>query len=235
MANYNLTSQQIKDTYEQLVQVSGSALVDGTGSAVSVTVDSASFATTASFAQSALAVDTQWNDILNKPSGLVSGSSQIDLGQATGTALNATNAVNATNATNATTADSATTATTATNATNATNADNIALSEDGTNTNRRVTFTATANGDGTLLTDAGLLYNPSSNTITTTRVVADVTGDVTGDLVGNVTGNVSGTAGSATSASYATNADTLDGFNSDAFPRLQIDNSFYLFKKIIKF
>ena len=34
MANYNLTSQQIKDTYEQLVQVSGSALVDGTGSLV---------------------------------------------------------------------------------------------------------------------------------------------------------------------------------------------------------
>jgi len=35
MANYNLTSQQIKDTYQQLVQVSGSALVDGTGSLIS--------------------------------------------------------------------------------------------------------------------------------------------------------------------------------------------------------
>jgi len=34
MANYNLTSQNIKDTYQQLVQVSGSALVDGTGSLV---------------------------------------------------------------------------------------------------------------------------------------------------------------------------------------------------------
>ena len=73
MANYNLTSQQIKDTYEQLVQISGSALVDGTGSAILVNVDSASFATTASFALSA---SSDWNDITNKPSGIVSSSAQ---------------------------------------------------------------------------------------------------------------------------------------------------------------
>ena len=34
MPNYNLTTQQIKDTYQQLVQVSGSAIVNGTGSLV---------------------------------------------------------------------------------------------------------------------------------------------------------------------------------------------------------
>jgi hypothetical protein len=183
MANYNLTSQQIKDTYEQLVQVSGSALVDGTGSLV----DSLDYVTNPTFtaytsstatSTSASIADLQtqitaieagsgsaeWSLITGKPSGLVSssaqtianlpsgtisGSSQVDLSLATGTAANATNA---------------------------TNADNIALSADSTNTNRYVSFTATANGDGTLLTDAGLLYNSFSNTLTTTRVIADVPG-----------------------------------------------------------
>jgi len=63
MANYNLTSQQIKDTYQQLAQVSGSVIVDGTGSAVTSLDVSASYATsalTASYALNAegVSVDT---------------------------------------------------------------------------------------------------------------------------------------------------------------------------------
>jgi hypothetical protein len=62
MANYNLTSQQIKDTYEQLGQVSGSieggvsgsAVVDGTGSRINTLHVTASQATSASFATTAL-------------------------------------------------------------------------------------------------------------------------------------------------------------------------------------
>jgi len=54
MANYNLTSQQIKDTYEQLTQISGSVLVDGTGSAVNSLEVSASYATSALTASYAL-------------------------------------------------------------------------------------------------------------------------------------------------------------------------------------
>jgi len=59
MANYNLTTQQIRDTFEQLGQVSGSveggvsgyAIVDGTGSrAVNLHV-TASQATSASYAE----------------------------------------------------------------------------------------------------------------------------------------------------------------------------------------
>jgi len=107
------------------------------------------------------------------PSGVVSGSSQVDLSLATGVAANATNA---------------------------TNADNIALSADSTNTNRYVSFTGTANGDGTLLTDAGLLYNSFSNTLTTTTVVANVTGDLTGNA------DTATSATNATSASYAVTA-----------------------------
>jgi hypothetical protein len=83
---------------------------------------------------------------------LISSSAQVDLSQATGTAANATNAVNA---------------------------DNIALSADNTNTNRYVPFTSTADGDGELRTDAGLLYNPNTNTITTTTFNGDLSGNAT--------------------------------------------------------
>jgi len=228
MANYNLTSQNIKDTYQQLVQVSGSALVDGTGSlvtdfdyvststfnafsaSISSSVDSKVSTTTflaytSSTSASLSSIETQiaqleagsgsasWDLITGKPDGLVSSSAQVDLSLATGTAANATNA---------------------------TNADNIALSADSTNTNRYVSFTATANGDGTLLTDAGLLYNSFSNTLTTTTVVANVTGDLTGNA------DTATSATTATSASYATNADTLDGLQASAFARLAVDNNF---------
>ena len=97
MANFNLTSQQIKDTYEQLVQVSGSALVDGTGSLVNsldyVTnptftsyTSSTATSTSASVADLQTQIDSieagsgsaDWPLITNKPDGLVSGSSQVD-------------------------------------------------------------------------------------------------------------------------------------------------------------
>ena len=83
---------------------------------------------------------------------LISSSAQVDLSQATGVAANATNAVNA---------------------------DNIALSADSANTNRYVTFTSTADGDGELRTDAGLLYNPSTNVITATTFNGDLSGNAT--------------------------------------------------------
>ena len=64
MANFNLTSQQIKDTYQQLAQVgTGSLLVDGTGSAVSNLTITASHAT---FADNAVL-----------PDGVVSSSAQL--------------------------------------------------------------------------------------------------------------------------------------------------------------
>ena len=37
MANYNLTGQKIKNTYDQLAQVSASLLVDGLGNATTIT------------------------------------------------------------------------------------------------------------------------------------------------------------------------------------------------------
>ena len=47
----NLSTLNIKDTYEGLVQISGSILTDGTGSVIPSIEASASFATSASYAE----------------------------------------------------------------------------------------------------------------------------------------------------------------------------------------
>lgn len=77
--------------------------------------------------------------------------------------------------------------TSSTNSVNATNSTNIRISPDNTtNTNRFITFTTANPTNPTnqqLYTDSNLLYNPSTNTLTT-----------------NVSGNVSGTAGSLASS-----------------------------------
>ena len=67
-----------------------------------VTASQAQNATSASHAITASYADTQWDNILNKPSGLVSGSSQIDLSEASGTVTSASYAVTASHATNVT-------------------------------------------------------------------------------------------------------------------------------------
>ena len=82
---------------------------------------------------------------------------------------------------------SAATATTATNITAAANA---------TNADQYVSFLDNASTSAQqVLYDAGLVYNPSSNTLTTTTFV--------GALTGNVTGNASGTAATVTGAAQS--------------------------------
>ena len=74
---FDLTNERIQDTYQQILQISGSTMVDGTGSAVTVDVTavSASYAVTASFALNG--GGGEWDEITGKPAGLVSGSSQV--------------------------------------------------------------------------------------------------------------------------------------------------------------
>ena len=58
---FDLTNERIQDTYEQLLQISGSTIVDGTGSVAPVSITSASyadFALTASYAENAGDIDT---------------------------------------------------------------------------------------------------------------------------------------------------------------------------------
>ena len=105
----DLTNQYIDESFQKLTQIEGTVLADGTGSVIT-TLDvtssnafqsvSSSYATTASFALNV--TDPTWDAIQNKPSGLVSGSSQVvladatgdlDGGRITGTVANATNSV----------------------------------------------------------------------------------------------------------------------------------------------
>ena len=120
-----------------------------------------------------------------------------------GNATSATSATNATNATNAATADYATSAGTAgsaTSATNATNATNFNVAADNsTNANHYVIFTGGATGNQRPNSDTGLLYNPSTNTLTATTFA----------------GNAS-TATSATNATNATNFNVLADNSTNA-------------------
>ena len=87
----DLTNQYIDESFQKLTQIEGTVLADGTGSVIT-TLDvtssnafqsvSSSYATTASFALNV--TDPTWDAIQNKPSGLVSGSSQVVLADATG-------------------------------------------------------------------------------------------------------------------------------------------------------
>jgi len=84
MANYNLTNQTISGSFEQLVQHDNDTniLYDGTGSVINNLEVTSSFATTASYAINH--DDPTWDEIQNKPAGIVSGSSQIILQDTTG-------------------------------------------------------------------------------------------------------------------------------------------------------
>ena len=77
MANYNLTNQTISSSFQQLLQKDTDTgnLVDGVGNVVDELIVTSSYAVTASYAENV--VDPTWDNITNKPSGLVSGSSQV--------------------------------------------------------------------------------------------------------------------------------------------------------------
>lgn len=107
---FNLTGTQVKNTYQKLAQISGSYLTNGTGSVITnlnviasnatqaVNAYTASYAlyavsasyeivqeVTSSYAQVAgFANSTQFSTIVGKPTGLVSGSGQIVIGNTSG-------------------------------------------------------------------------------------------------------------------------------------------------------
>lgn len=58
---FNLTNEEIQNTYQQLLQISGSVILDGTGSLAPVLITSASYAVNADFATSASYADTVGN------------------------------------------------------------------------------------------------------------------------------------------------------------------------------
>ena len=73
---FNLTTERIQDTYQQLLQISGSSILDGTGSIAAVSIASASYAVTASYALNGGGGGATW-PVSGTPSGLVSSSAQL--------------------------------------------------------------------------------------------------------------------------------------------------------------
>ena len=209
MANYNLTSQKIKDTYEQLVQVSGSALVDGTGSLVDTldyvtnpTFTAYTSSTATSTSASVADLQTQinaleagsgsadWDLITNKPAGLVSGSAQLasDIsGSFTSTSASlaadiATNKANiATNVSDI-----------STNTGNiSTNTGNISTNTGNISTNTTNIATQTSRVDSLVSATSSYAVKNSDNTFTGTQTFNNITVNGTGSFayIQSVTGS----------------------------------------------
>lgn len=88
----------------------------------------------------------------------------------------------------------------AVNADTATDAKTILVAGDSTNTNQYVPFTVTADGQGSLKTDPGILYNPSSNILTTTASLASLANTASYVVAGNVVGVIASSSNALTSS-----------------------------------
>jgi len=202
MANYNLTSQKIKDTYEQLVQVSGSALVDGTGSLVDTldyvtnpTFTAYTSSTATSTSASVADLQTQinaleagsgsaaWDLITGKPAGLVSGSAQL--------ASDISGSFTSTSASLA--ADIATNkANIATNVSDiSTNTGNISTNTGNISTNTTDIATQTSRVDSLVSATSSYAVKNSDNTFTGTQTFNNITVNGTGSFayIQSVTGS----------------------------------------------
>ena len=210
----NFTGQKIKDTYQALLQISGSdTLADGTGSVVTNLDISASYATTASYAENGGVTSLIAGDNISISSGtgditisaVTSSAVSVDTGSLlsnasfsnpdiTYTRGDGTTFTNTLTTLVPTSASHAIQADSATSADSATVAGEVNVASDGTNATRYVSFTDTTSGQDYQRVDAGLTYNPFTNTLSTTT------------FAGNATSADSATI--ATSASHAVFADT---------------------------
>jgi len=145
---FNLTSEQIKDTYEQLVQISGSTLVNGLGNTFNVLVPSSSHSAYAVSALSAsYAVSASFEIIKEVSSSYADTASLADFATTAGSSTTSVSASHALYANQAGTADSATTATSASYALTASFAANATIptlqqvTDEGATTDNDIVFT----------------------------------------------------------------------------------------------
>ena len=207
----SLTTLNIKDTYEGLVQISGSILTDGTGSVIPSIEATASFATSASSASTsvsssyALTASFAENVVPQDTGSLLTTASISDAtvtftkGDASTFSIVVNNVVNADSASYSATAVSASYATSATSASyalTASFAENVVPQDTGSllitasSTDATITYTK---GDGTTFTN---VINNVSASISASYATAALSASYATD------------ASTATSASYATNAST---------------------------
>jgi len=215
----NLGPLNIKDSYQGLVQISGSQLTDGTGSLISSVDASASFATTASYASNGgvTSIIAGSNITIDQGTGDVTisstGGGAADTGSLLTTASISDAQITFTKGDASTfdiTVNNVVTANTASyvaagnidgtvaNATSASHADNASTADSATTATTATTasYVAGANVDGTVA---------SATTATTASYVAAA--------------NVDGTVANATSASYAVTASYAENAaQADAFP-----------------
>ena len=115
---FNLANERIQDTYEQLVQISGSTLLNGIGTAIPAITNinsvSSSYAITASYAQ--YAVSASHEIVHELSSSYAETASFANFATTAGTATSATTAISASFSVTAGTATSATTTTSASHA-----------------------------------------------------------------------------------------------------------------------
>ncbi len=202
----NLGPLNIKDSYEGLVQISGSELTDGSGSLIPSLDVSASYATTASFAL----------NVTPSPTGsfMVTGSATdatltFTKGDASTFDLVVDNVANASFATTALTADDALTATSASHAVIADSA-LTATSASYAATATSASYATTASLAQAL--EGGVSLQTVLDTGNTATEDINLTGDITATtFIGDLQGN----ADTATSSSHAIFADTASFLPSD--------------------
>jgi adhesin/invasin len=186
----NLTNLYISESFQFLVQQSGSEFETGLGVAIpsiNITASNAvssSYAVTASFALNA-------GTTVNTSSLLVTASVvNATITYTKGDGSTFTNTVN--NVASATAAQTAQTA------------NEVDITADATNATRYISFVDSLTGTDSQRVDAGLTYNPFTNTLTTTTVNATT---FVGALQGNAdTATTASLALTATSSSFATSA-----------------------------
>jgi hypothetical protein len=202
----NLTGQTIASTYEDLVQISGSILTDGTGSNInSLTVTasnatSASYALTSSYAENAAGVpDALFTASISDATITFTKGDASTFGITVNNVVNATSAsyaAVATSASHAIQADNANDATTATSASHAVNADAAVSSSFAT-----TALNATSASFASTSTSASYALNATSASHAANATSASYANN----------------AGSVVSASYAANASTADTATTSSY------------------
>ena len=208
----NLTTLNIKDTYEGLVQISGSILTDGTGSVIPSIEATASFATSASSASTsvsssyALTASFAENVVPQDTGSLLTTASISDAtvtftkGDASTFNIVVNNVVNADSASYSATAVSSSYALTASFAENVVPQDTGSLLVTASSTDATITYTK---GDGTTFTN---VINNVSASISASYATAALSASYATDASTATSASYAITASTAVSSSYALTA-----------------------------
>jgi hypothetical protein len=224
---FNLTGNEIKNTYERLVTISGSIISNGTGSDISNLTITASNATTASFAQTA-----------NSSSYALTASFALNVPVTASYAISASQAQNAVNANNATSASFASTAASAATAISASYALSASQAQNSVTANSATSASYALSASRSETSNAAATAVSASHAVTASFALSSVAAN-TGSLL--ITGSVSNatlvftkgdnstfpltvnnvqnasTASIATSASFASTAATAASATSASY------------------